>query len=78
MSASCLSMTAQGKVPLTERETQILLLLAEDLSSKEIAARVNLNHKTVDLYRHQIRRKLGVKGTAGMVRYAIRAGLLQP
>ena len=68
----------RADVRLTEREVEILLCVAEDLSSKEAGARLDLDQKTIEFHRQNIRRKLGVSGTAGMVRYAIRAGLLQP
>jgi DNA-binding CsgD family transcriptional regulator len=64
--------------PLTKRETQILRLIAKDLSLKEIAASLGIARKTVDYHRKALKAKLGVKGSAGMVRYAIRAGLIKP
>lgn len=61
---------------LTEREAEIVCLSAEDLANKEIAARLGISIKTVEFHRHNICRRLGVRGTAGMVRYAIRNRLI--
>lgn len=66
-----------NEVPLTEREKEIVRLSAEDLSGKEIAARLGISIKTIEFHRNNIRRRLGVQGTAGMVRYAVRNGLIE-
>jgi len=63
---------------LTERERQVLVLIAEGKSTKETAARLGISYKTADSHRSRILEKLGVHETASMVRYAIRAGLIQP
>jgi len=62
---------------LTERERQVLVLIAEGKSTKEAAARLGISYKTADSHRSRILEKLGVHETASMVRYAIRAGLIQ-
>jgi PAS domain S-box-containing protein len=63
---------------LTERERQVLVLIAEGKSTKEAAAKLGISYKTADSHRSRILEKLGVHETASMVRYAIRAGLIQP
>jgi DNA-binding CsgD family transcriptional regulator len=63
---------------LTEREKQIVRFIAEGRSSNEIAASLNISLKTVQFHRKAIMAKLGVKGTGGLVRYAISAGLIEP
>jgi PAS domain S-box-containing protein len=63
---------------LTERERQVLVLIAEGKSTKEAAARLGISYKTADSHRSRILEKLGVHETASMVRYAIRAGLVAP
>jgi PAS domain S-box-containing protein len=63
---------------LTERERQVLLLIAEGKSTKEAALRLGISYKTADSHRSRILEKLGVHETASMVRYAIRAGLVTP
>jgi len=59
---------------LTERERQVLVLIAEGKSTKEAAERLGITYKTADSHRSRILEKLGVHETASMVRYAIRAG----
>jgi DNA-binding NarL/FixJ family response regulator len=63
---------------LTPRQRQVLQLIAEGLSSKEIARRLDLAVKTVDTHRTELMQRLGIHGVAGLVRYAIRVGLVQP
>jgi len=63
---------------LTERERQVLVLIADGKSTKEAAARLGISYKTADSHRSRILENLGVHETASMVRYAIRAGLVQP
>ncbi len=56
-------------------ERQILQLLAEGQTVKQIAKRLHLSPKTVDGRRRRIMSKLGVSSSAGLIKYAIRAGL---
>jgi PAS domain S-box-containing protein len=63
---------------LTDRERQVLALIADGKSTKEAAAELRISYKTADSHRSRILEKLGVHETASMVRYAIRAGLIQP
>jgi two-component system invasion response regulator UvrY len=63
-----------GKPPherLSNREFQVLRLLADGLSLKEIAARLVVNPKTVSSFRARVLQKLGAKTNADLVRYAI-------
>ena len=61
------------KVPnLTPRERDVVRLLSEGLTSKEIASRLELSPKTVDGHRAAIMEKLGIRSVAGLVKYAIR------
>jgi len=62
----------------TERERQVLVLIANGKSTKEAAAQLGISYKTADSHRSRILEKLGVHETASMVRYAIRAGLIEP
>jgi PAS domain S-box-containing protein len=62
---------------LTERERQVLVLIAQGKSTKEAAAELGISYKTTDSHRSRILEKLGVHETASMVRYAIRAGLVE-
>jgi len=62
--------------PLTSREREVLQLVAEGHTTKEIAGALNLSIKTAESYRSRIMEKLGIHETAGLVRYAIRQGLI--
>jgi DNA-binding NarL/FixJ family response regulator len=64
--------------PLAPRERQVLQLVAEGKTSKEIAVLLGLSTKTAESYRSRIMEKLDIHDTAGLVRYAIRHGLIQP
>jgi PAS domain S-box-containing protein len=63
---------------LTERERQVLVLIAGGKSTKQTAETLGISYKTADSHRSRILEKLGVHETASMVRYAIRAGLIEP
>jgi DNA-binding NarL/FixJ family response regulator len=64
--------------PLTPRERQILQLIAEGKTTKEVAVLLGLSTKTAESYRGRIMEKLDIHQTAGLVRYAIRRGLIEP
>ncbi|HTT60402.1 MAG TPA: LuxR C-terminal-related transcriptional regulator [Bryobacteraceae bacterium] len=63
--------------PLTAREVQVLALVADGHSTKEIAALLGISYKTADSHRSRIMEKLGVHETASLVRYAIRQGIVR-
>jgi DNA-binding NarL/FixJ family response regulator len=63
-------------VLLTPRQREVLQLIAEGQSTKEIARRLELSVKTVDTHRSQLMQQLNIHEVAGLVRYAIRAGLV--
>jgi DNA-binding NarL/FixJ family response regulator len=62
--------------PLAPRERQVLQLVAEGKTSKEIAVLLGLTVKTAESYRARVMEKLDVHETAGLVRYAIRHGII--
>lgn len=64
--------------PLSARERQVLQLVGEGKSTKEVAKQLGLSVKTVESHRARLMRKLDLHQTAGLVRYAIRHGLIQP
>ncbi len=64
--------------PLTPREREVLQLVAEGHTTKEIAQRLGISVKTAETHRTHIMEKLEIHDTAGLVRYAIRRGLIQP
>jgi DNA-binding NarL/FixJ family response regulator len=63
---------------LTERENQVVKLIAEGNSSKEIAAQLVISIKTVERHRANVLTKLGMRDRTDLTRYAVRAGLIEP
>ena len=62
---------------LTPRQREVLRGIADGLLSKEIAARLGVSLKTVDAHRTELMRRLGIRGIAGLVRYAVRVGIVR-
>jgi DNA-binding NarL/FixJ family response regulator len=62
---------------LTPRQKEILQLIAEGRSTKEIAHLLSLSIKTVETHRAQLMQRVGIRDVPGLVRYALRAGLIQ-
>lgn len=63
---------------LTQRQLEILVLLAQGMSSKEIGFKLGLSPKTIDVHRAHIMERLGVGDIANLTRYAVRKGLVSP
>jgi DNA-binding NarL/FixJ family response regulator len=63
---------------LTARQRQVLRMVVEGRTMKEIAARLGLSIKTVEAHRAQMTERLGIHDVPGLVRYAMRTGLLRP
>ena len=61
---------------LTVRQQQVLQLVAEGLSTKKVAAQLGLSVKTVEAHRGAIMNRLGIRDLAGLVRFAVRVGLV--
>ena len=84
ISKSVVSALAKGEKPrgpfevLSARQREILQLIAEGRSTKEIAQQLDLSVKTVETHRAELMERLGIHGVAGLVRYAIRMGLVHP
>ncbi|MBK9711885.1 MAG: response regulator transcription factor [Kouleothrix sp.] len=71
----------QGAAPaerLTPRQREILQLIAEGRTTKEIAVLLSISVKTAEMHRAQIMQRLDIHDVAGLVRYAIRIGLITP
>jgi DNA-binding NarL/FixJ family response regulator len=64
--------------PLTPRETEVVKLIAEGNSSKDIARTLVISEKTVERHRANILEKLGMRDRVHLTRYAIRRGLVEP
>lgn len=64
--------------PLTPREQEVLKLIAEAHTNREIGEVLHLSEKTVESHRANLLRKLGMRDRVELVRYAIRRGLIEP
>ena len=65
------------EVHLTDKEVTILRLMCEEKSTKEIADMVDLSPRTVEAIRDKLKTKTGVKSMAGLVMYAVKAGIVE-
>ena len=65
-------------VVVSERENEIIILIAEGLTNDQIAIQLFLSKHTVNTHRKNIMAKLGVKNTAGIVMYAVKTNLVSP
>ena len=63
---------------LSGREREVLHLIADGLSAKQIGVELNISSKTVEAHRTSLMRKVGVRKATELVRYALRHGLIQP
>jgi DNA-binding NarL/FixJ family response regulator len=67
-----------GPAPLlSERESEVVRLVARGYSNKEIASKLDVSVKTVETYRYRAVEKLGLRSRADLVRYAIEQGWLE-
>lgn len=67
-----------GKPRISERECEVLRLIAEGLRNKEIAERLQVSAKSVETYKARLLTKLGLTSTAELVRHAVRVGIVEP
>ena len=65
-----------GDIELSKREQQIVRLICRDMSNADIAKELHLAGSTIETHRQNIRKKIGARGTAGIVLYAVRHGLV--
>jgi two-component system response regulator NreC len=72
------SKSERPKEKLTSRERQVLQLIAEGKSTKDIASLLNISVKTAESHRTRLMQKLDIHETATLVRYAVRRGYVQP
>jgi DNA-binding NarL/FixJ family response regulator len=69
--------SGNAKDILTQRQLQVLLLIANGKNTKEIADILRISFKTVGCHRSNIMRRLNIHAVAGLVRYSIRHGLVK-
>lgn len=62
---------------LTKREIEVLKLIADEMKNHEIAEKLFISTRTVDTHRRNLLQKLDVKNTAGLVRYALKSGIIE-
>ena len=67
---------SQSTPELSERETDVVRLIAHGYSNKEIATKLSLSVKTIDTYKTRAMEKLGLHSRAALVRYALQRGWL--
>jgi two-component system response regulator NreC len=72
------SKSENSRSPLTLRERQVLQLIAEGKSTKDIASLLGVRVKTAESHRTRLMQKLDIHETASLVRYAVRQGIVQP
>lgn len=63
---------------LSGREREVLQLIAEGMSAKQIAATLNVSNKTVEFHKYRIMRRLGIHTIAQLTKYAVERGLTSP
>jgi DNA-binding NarL/FixJ family response regulator len=63
---------------LSSREREVLHLIADGLSAKEVASELDISTKTVEAHRTSLMRKVGVRKATELVRYALKHGLIEP
>jgi len=63
------------RAELTPREREVLQLIAEGMTTKQVASNLGLNVKTIETHRRQVMEKIGADSVAGLVRYALREGI---
>jgi DNA-binding NarL/FixJ family response regulator len=68
---------ASSPATLTPRETEVLRLMADGLTTQEIALQLHMRFKTAACHRSRILQKLGVRSTVTAVRWAIRVGIVE-
>ena len=66
----------EREVKLSKREQQVLVMLADGLTTKKIASKLDLSVKTIGTYREHLMEKLDIHSVAGLTKYAIRKGLV--
>lgn len=72
------SKSEKPRDPLTARERQVLQLIAEGKSTKDVASLLDISVKTAESHRTRLMQKLDIHETASLVLYAVRRGIVQP
>jgi DNA-binding NarL/FixJ family response regulator len=67
---------ARGKMLITKRERQILQLISEEMTNEEISVKLGLSKRTIDSHRQKMLVKLGLKNTAGLIKFGMKNNLI--
>ena len=82
LGSDVLAALAEGRTPgggaLTPRQREVVSLIAEGRTMKEVAATLGVSPRTVETHKYQVMELLGLQTTADLVRYAIKHGLISP
>ena len=70
-------MKVKAQSDLTPREIDVVRLIWEECSTKEIAVKLGISPRTVEAHRWNIAVKLGVKSTIGRIKFALKAGIIK-
>ena len=70
-------MKAKAQTELTPREIDVVRLIWEEFSTKEIAVKLRISPRTVEAHRWNIAVKLGVKSTIGIIKFALKADIIK-
>ena len=70
-------MKAKAQSELTPREIEVVRLIWEEFSTKEIAVKLRISPRTVEAHRWNIAVKLGVKSTIGIIKFALKADIIK-
>lgn len=70
--------TGERIAKLTSREREVLCMIADGLSAKEIAKKLDLSSRTVESHKYQLMESLGAQSSAELIRIAIRHGIVEP
>jgi DNA-binding NarL/FixJ family response regulator len=71
-------LTDNNQTQLTAREQEIMQMVAENLSSKDIAEKLCISPKTVETHRYNMMKKLGLKNKVALIQYAVNIGIVDP
>jgi DNA-binding NarL/FixJ family response regulator len=70
--------SARGRGKLTPRQREVVRLLADGRTMKEVAATLGVSHRTVETHKYQMMEALGITTTAELIRYAMKHGIVTP
>lgn len=73
---SILNSDEEPLIELTARQQEVLTLIVEGLSAKDIAGKLNISHRTVEFHKAQLMQQLNLHSTVGLIKFALKSGLV--